>query len=94
MAGSILFVPFAHIEDVVHLIVMGMDRWGLVPRSLLFWWAEASFSCAADGAGWSGSRPCHRDVELLTCCTVAHSRRARSSPWACHPSRVDGLGIV
>jgi hypothetical protein len=33
-------------------------------------------------------------VELSACYTVTHSRRTRSSPWACRPSGVDGSGII
>jgi hypothetical protein len=39
MAGTILLVPFACVEDVVHVIVVanaGMDTWGLIPHFLLF----------------------------------------------------------
>jgi hypothetical protein len=39
VAGSILLVPFMCVEDVARIVVVtntGVDRWGLVPRSLLF----------------------------------------------------------
>jgi hypothetical protein len=39
MAGSILLVPFARIEDVARIVVVantGVNRWGLVPHSQLF----------------------------------------------------------
>jgi hypothetical protein len=38
-AGTILLVPFARIEDVARVVVVanaGVDRWGLIPRFLLF----------------------------------------------------------
>jgi hypothetical protein len=40
MAGTILLVPFACVENVMHVIIvanMGVDRWGLIPHFLLFW---------------------------------------------------------
>jgi hypothetical protein len=39
MAGTILLMPFARVEDVVRVVVVGnvgVDRWGLIPYFLLF----------------------------------------------------------
>jgi hypothetical protein len=39
MASTILLVPLAHVEDVARVVVIAntiVDRWGLVPRFLLF----------------------------------------------------------
>jgi hypothetical protein len=96
-ASTILLVPLVRVEDVARIVVVanaGVDRWGLSPTFYCSGWTEASFSHATDGVGWSGSGPHRQDVELSACYTAAHLRRARSSPWACRPSRVDGLGIV
>jgi membrane-anchored glycerophosphoryl diester phosphodiesterase (GDPDase) len=40
MAGTILLVPLAHIDDIACVVVVAnvvVDGWGLVPRFLLFW---------------------------------------------------------
>jgi hypothetical protein len=39
MAGTILLVPLAHVENIMHIVVVAsavVDGWGLALRCLLF----------------------------------------------------------
>jgi hypothetical protein len=69
MAGTILLVLLAHIDDVVHIVAdVVVDGWGLVPRFLLFG-VDRSLSlvwcrlCKMVGLGPASSR--RRALSLL-----------------------------